>query len=701
MLLTLLTTLLMCLPVGEAQTLSSPDGNLEMAFVLSEEGSPNYTLQYKGKDVVKPSVLGYKFRGSASAKTAENYMSVSYDTLDFHSGFRLKDVRHSTFDQTWEPVWGEESRIRNHYNELAVTLEKDGIEMILRFRLFDDGLGFRYEFPQQKGLRYFTVLDELTEFSMTGDHMAWWLAGDYDTQEYNYGESRLSQVSELLPGTLVDGASQHVVSPAAVQTSLQMKTDGGLYINIHEAALVDYPAMTLILDDKDFSFKADLTPDATGYRGRLCAPCSSPWRTVMVVDDARKVLASRLILNLNEPCALDDVSWIRPVKYMGVWWEMITGMSAYAYGAGKAHGAESGNVRRYIDFAAEHGFDAVLVEGWNEGWSDWFGKQKDEVFDFVTPAPDFDIEGLNEYAHSKGISLIMHHETSSSVVNYERCIDDAFELMNKYGYDAVKTGYVGNIIPYGEHHFGQFMVNHYNRVLKKAARHRIMVNGHEAVHPTGLCRTWPHLICNESALGMEFRSKMQPHHVTILPFTRLQGGPMDFTPGIFEMDMSRLRSSSRQQIHSTLCKQLALYVTQASPLQMAGDLPEHYLQHMDAFQFIKDVALDWEKSVYLAAEPGEYVVTARQAKGSGEWFVGGVTDENAREMTVSFDFLEPGRKYVARIYKDASDADGASNTFETGSEACSRYEIVEKKVTSKTKLKLRLAPSGGFAISIK
>ena len=701
MLLTLLTTLLMCLPVGEAQTLSSPDGNLEMAFVLSEEGSPNYTLQYKGKDVVKPSVLGYKFRGSASAKTAENYMSVSYDTLDFHSGFRVKDVQRSTLDQTWKPVWGEESRIRNHYNELAVTLEKDGIEMILRFRLFDDGLGFRYEFPQQKGLRYFTVLDELTEFSMTGDHMAWWLAGDYDTQEYNYGESRLSQVRELLPGTLVYGASQHVVAPAAVQTSLQMKTDDGLYVNIHEAALVDYPAMTLILDDKDFSFKADLTPDAVGYRGRLCAPCSSPWRTVMVVDDARKVLASRLILNLNEPCALDDVSWIRPVKYMGVWWEMITGMSAYAYGAGKAHGAESGNVRRYIDFAAEHGFDAVLVEGWNEGWSDWFGKQKDEVFDFVTPAPDFDIKGINEYAHSKGISLIMHHETSSSVVNYERCIDDAFELMNKYGYDAVKTGYVGNIIPYGEHHFGQFMVNHHNRVLKKAARHRIMVNGHEAVHPTGLCRTWPHLICNESALGMEFRSKMQPHHVTILPFTRLQGGPMDFTPGIFEMDMSKLRASSRQQIHSTLCKQLALYVTQASPLQMAGDLPEHYLQHMDAFQFIKDVALDWEKSVYLAAEPGDYVVTARQAKGSGEWFVGGVTDENAREMTVSLDFLEPGKKYVARIYKDAPDADGVSNTFETGSEACSRYEIVEQKVTSKTKLRLHMAPSGGFAISIK
>ena len=552
-----------------------------------------------------------------------------------------------------------------------------------------------------KNLRYFTVLDEMTEFRMTGDHMAWWLAGDYDTQEYNYGESRLSQVRELLPETLVDGASQHVVAPTAVQTSLQMKTDGGLYVNIHEAALVDYPAMTLILNDEDFSFKADLTPDAVGFRGRLCAPCTSPWRTVMVVDDARKVLASRLILNLNEPCALEDVSWIRPVKYMGVWWEMITGMTAYACGGNKGHGAESGNVRRYIDFAAEHGFDAVLVEGWNEGWRDWFGKQKDEVFDFVTPSPDFDIEGLNEYAHSKGIRLMMHHETSSSVVNYERCIDDAFELMKKYGYDAVKTGYVGNIIPYGEHHFGQFMVNHYNRVLKKAARHKIMVNGHEAVHPTGLCRTWPHLICNESALGMEFRSKMQPHHVTILPFTRLQGGPMDFTPGIFEMDMSRLRPSSRQQIHSTLCKQLALYVTQASPLQMAGDLPEHYQKHMDAFQFIKDVALDWQRSVYLAAEPGDYVVTARQAKGSGDWFVGGVTDENAREMTVSLDFLEPGRKYVARIYKDAPDADGVSNTFETGSEACSRYEIVETKVTSKTKLKLRMAPSGGFAISIK
>lgn len=701
MLLTLLTTLLMGLPVGDAQTLSSPDGNLEMTFALSKDGSPNYALQYKGGDVVMPSVLGYKFRGRASAKMPENYMRVSYDTLDFHNGFRVKDVQRSTFDQTWNPVWGEESRIRNHYNELAVTLEKDGIDMIVRFRLFDDGLGFRYEFPEQKNLRYFVLMDELTEFRMTGDHKAWWLAGDYDTQEYNYAESRLSQVRRILPGMLLDNASQHVVGPTAVQTALQMKTDEGLYINIHEAALVNYPAMTLILNDEDFSFKADLTPDADGFRGRMCAPCTSPWRTVMVVDDARKVLSSRIILNLNEPCALEDVSWIHPVKFMGVWWEMITGMTSWAYGSSRGHGAETSNVKRYIDFAAEHGFDALLVEGWNKGWREWFGNQKDEVFDFVTPFQDFDIAGLNAYAHSKGLKLMMHHETSSSVVNYERCLDAAFELMNSYGYDAVKTGYVGNIIPYGEHHYGQFMVNHYNRVLMKAVEHKIMVNGHEAVRPTGICRTYPNLVGNESALGMEFRSQVLPAHVTILPFTRLQGGPMDFTPGIFEMDMSKLRSSSKQQIHSTLCKQLALYVTQASPIQMAGDLPENYLRHMDAFQFIKDVALDWERSVYLEAEPGDYVVTARQAKGSGEWFVGGVTDENAREMTVSLDFLEPGKKYVARIYRDAPDADGVSNTYETGSEACSRYEIIEKKVTSKTKLKLHMAPSGGFAISIK
>ena len=691
------------------KSLYSPDGCLEMSFTLSEDGTPSYALKCSGKDVVKQSALGYVLRGDASAKNPQTYMHVTYDKVDMGSGFSFVGASESTSDQVWEPVWGEESQIRNHYNELAVTLEKkdfkgkagNDVQMVIRFRLYDDGLGFRYEFPKQDKLKYFTVLDELTEFRMTGDHTAWWIAGDYDTQEYNYAQTRLSQVRETLPKMIFNNASQHVVGPTAVQTSLQMKTDDGLYINIHEAAVIDYPAMTLILDDEDMSFKADLTPDATGYRGRLCAPCRSPWRTVMVVDDARKVLASRLILNLNEPCALEDVSWIHPVKFMGVWWEMITGKRSWAYGSRLGHGAETENVKRYIDFASEHGFDALLVEGWNEGWRDWFGNQKDEVFDFVTPFPDFDLEGLNAYAHSKGIKLMMHHETSSSVVNYERHMEAAFDLMNKYGYDAVKTGYVGDIIPYGEHHYGQFMINHYNRVLKKAAEHKIMVNGHEAVRPTGICRTYPNLVGNESAMGMEFRGRVLPHHVTILPFTRLQGGPMDFTPGIFEMDMSKINPNSTQQIHSTLCKQLALYVTQASPIQMAGDVPESYIKHPEAFQFIKDVALDWQKSVYLAAEPGDYIVTARQAKGTGEWFVGGVTDENAREMTICFDFLEPGRKYVATVYSDAPDADGVNNTAETGSEACARYRIEEKKVTSKTKMKIRMAPSGGFAISIK
>ena len=692
-----------------AQTLKSPNGSLEMTFKLSDDGTPSYSLKYEGRYVVLDSKLGYVLRGDAYGNTPENYMHKKYDSVDFSSGFTLAGESSLSFDETWSPVWGEESHIRNHYNELAITLEKKNfkgkedadVQMIVRFRLYDDGLGFRYEFPAQQNLKYFTVADELTEFRMTGNHKAFWVPGDYDTQEYNYAECKLSEVRETLPKVIFSNASQYVAGPTAMQTSLQMKTEDGLYINIHEAALINYPTMTLILDDKDYSFKADLTPDAAGWRGRLCAPCTSPWRTVMVVDDARKVLASRLILNLNEPCAIEDVSWIHPVKFMGVWWEMITGKRSWAYGSRLGHGANTENVKKYIDFASEHGFDALLVEGWNEGWRDWFGNQKDEVFDFVTPFPDFDIKTLNEYAHSKGIKLMMHHETSSSVVNYERCIDNAFALMKEYGYDAVKTGYVGDIIPYEEHHYGQFMINHYNRVLRKAAEYKIMVNGHEAVRPTGLCRTYPNLVGNESAMGMEFRGRILPHHVTILPFTRLQGGPMDFTPGIFEMDMSKINPASKQQIHSTLCKQLALYVTQASPIQMAGDIPENYLKHMDAFQFIKDVVLDWEKSVYISAEPGDHVVVARKAKGSDQWFVGGVTDENAREVTVTLDFLEPGRKYEARIYADAPDASGVGNTFETGSEACLKYEITQKKVTSKTKLKLRMAPSGGFAISIR
>ena len=701
--------LLICFNLLNAQTLKSPNGSLEMTFRLSDDGTPTYSLKYEGRDVVLDSKLGYILRGDAYGNTPENYMHKKYDYVDFNSGFTLVNESSLSFDETWTPVWGEESHIRNHYNELAITLEKKNfkgkeaadVQMIVRFRLYDDGLGFRYEFPAQQNLKYFTVADELTEFRMTGDHKAFWVPGDYDTQEYNYAECKLSEVRETLPKTIFSNASQYVAGPTAMQTSLQMKTDDGLYINIHEAALVNYPTMTLILDDKDYSFKADLTPDAAGWRGRLCAPCTSPWRTIMVVDDARKVLASRLILNLNEPCALEDVSWIHPVKFMGVWWEMITGKRSWAYGSRLGHGANTENVKKYIDFASEHGFDALLVEGWNEGWRDWFGNQKDEVFDFVTPFPDFDIKALNEYAHSKGIKLMMHHETSSSVVNYERCLDNAFALMKEYGYDAVKTGYVGDIIPYGEHHYGQFMINHYNRVLKKAAEYKIMVNGHEAVRPTGLCRTYPNLVGNESAMGMEFRGRVLPHHVTILPFTRLQGGPMDFTPGIFEMDMSKINPKSKAQIHSTICKQLALYVTQASPIQMAGDIPENYQKHIDAFQFIKDVALDWEKSLYLAAEPGDYLVVARKAKGTDRWFVGGVTDEEAREMTVTFDFLEPGRKYVAKIYADAPEANGVSNTFETGSEACAKYVISEKKITSKTKIKMRMAPSGGFAISIE
>ena len=593
--------------------------------------------------------------------------------------------------------------------------------MVIRFRLYDDGLGFRYEFPEQKRLKYFVIKDELTQFAMAGDHTAWWIPGDYDTQEYNYTVSRLSEIRGLSSTKAEGNASQQTFSPTGVQTALQMKTDDGLYINIHEAAVVDYPATNLNLDDKTMTFSTWLTPDAEGWKGRVQTPARSPWRTVMVVDDARKALASRLILNLNDPCVLEDVSWIHPVKYIGVWWEMITGKTQWSYtddfptielgvsDYSKAkphgkHGANNENVRRYIDFAAEHGFDAVLVEGWNEGWEDWYGKQKDFVFDFISPYPDFDIKALNEYAHSKGVKLIMHHETSASAQNYERWIDKAYDLMNEYGYDAVKSGYVGDIIPYGEHHYSQSMINHYMLCVKKAADHHIMVNAHEAVRPTGLCRTYPNLIGNESAKGTEYRGQIMPHHVTILPFTRLQGGPMDYTPGIFEMDMSKMNPEDHQRVFSTICKQLALYVTMYSPLQMAADVPEHYEEHMDAFQFIKDVAVDWEQSRYLLAEPGDYIVIARQAKvkeagKEGDWFIGGVTDENARDLEFPLDFLEKGVKYTATIYADSPEADGIGDVKEQDS--VQTYSITTKKVNSKTTLKMHLARSGGFAIRIQ
>ena len=717
-------------PAG-AEVLKSPDGNLELRFALNDKGAPTYSLTYGGKDVILPSEMGFEIRGKRLKDTFEQQCDKVYaEPESLHDGFKVTDVKRDSLDETWEPVWGEESHIRNHYNELAVTLEQGPVNkngpkavMVIRFRLYDDGLGFRYEFPEQKRLKYFVIKDELTQFAMAGDHTAWWIPGDYDTQEYNYTVSRLSEIRGLSPSfTKAEGnASQQTFSPTGVQTALQMKTDDGLYINIHEAAVVDYPTTNLNLDDKTMTFSTWLTPDAEGWKGRVQTPARSPWRTVMVVDDARKALASRLILNLNDPCVLEDVSWIHPVKYIGVWWEMITGKTQWSYtndfptielgvsDYSKAkphgkHGANNENVRRYIDFAAEHGFDAVLVEGWNEGWEDWYGKQKDFVFDFISPYPDFDIKALNEYAHSKGVKLIMHHETSASAQNYERWIDKAYDLMNEYGYDAVKSGYVGDIIPYGEHHYSQSMINHYMLCVKKAADHHIMVNAHEAVRPTGLCRTYPNLIGNESAKGTEYRGQIMPHHVTILPFTRLQGGPMDYTPGIFEMDMSKMNPEDHQRVFSTICKQLALYVTMYSPLQMAADVPEHYEEHMDAFQFIKDVAVDWEQSRYLLAEPGDYIVIARQAKvkeagKEGDWFVGGVTDENARDLEFPLDFLDKGVKYTATIYADTPEADGIGDV--KVQDSVQTYSITTKKVNSKTTLKMHLARSGGFAIRIQ
>lgn len=688
------------------ETQTSPDGNIQLTFDL-KDGVPYYSLSYKGQEVIKPSRLGLEL----------------VDDYSLTDNFSTGKIERSTFDETWTPVWGESSTIRNHYNEMAVTLtqqqnDKKATEyggnpryITLRFRVYDDGIGFRYEFPEQRDLIYFVIKDEITEFAMTGDHTAYWIPGDYDTQEYDYTVSRLSEIRANMEGAITPNSSQTSFSPTGVQTSLQLKTDDGLYINIHEAALVDYSCMHLELDDKNMVFRAWLTPDAKGNKCYMQAPCHTPWRTVMVSDDARDILASNLILNLNDPCVLDDTSWIKPVKYIGVWWEMITGKSTWAYTDLPAvqldridystlrpngkHAANNENVKRYIDFAAEHGFSQVLVEGWNTGWEDWIGKTKDYVFDFVTPYPDFDIKMLNEYAHSKGVRLMMHHETSGSTRNYERHMEAAYTLMNQYGYNSVKSGYVGDILPRGEYHYGQWSNNHYLYAVKEAAKHHIMVNAHEAVRPTGLCRTYPNLIGNESARGTEYQAfgGSKPHHVTILPFTRLQGGPMDYTPGIFCMDISKINPNNPSHCNSTLCNQLALYVTMYSPLQMAADLPENYERYMDAFQFIKDVAIDWDESRYLAAEPGDYIVAARKAKGSDQWFVGGVTDENKREMKVSFDFLDPDVRYVATLYADAPDAD-----YETNPEA---YKITRGIVTAKSNITIDMARGGGFAISIK
>ena len=688
-----------------AQTIKSPDGKVNLTFSLTGNGVPTYSMTYKNKAVIKPSHLGLELAKNKHA-------SKGIHETDLMDGFTVADTKTSTFDETWKPVWGETSTIRNNYNEMAVTLNQasSNRNIIIRFRVYDYGMGLRYEFPQQKDLNYFIIKDEHTQFAMAGDHKAWWLPGDYDTQEYETVTSKLSQIRGLMKSAVTENSSQTTFSPTGVQTALQMKTDDGLYINIHEAACVDYSTMSLNLDDKNMVFESWLTPDAEGLKGYMQTPCKSPWRTVMVSDDARDMLSCKLTLNLNEPCALSDVSWIHPVKYCGVWWEMIVGRNSWSYTndlpsvrlgvtdyskckPNGTHGANNTEVKKYIDFAAKNGLDEVLVEGWNEGWEDWAGNSKFDVFDFVTPYPDFDIKMLNDYAHSKGVKLLMHHETSSSAINYERHMEDAFNLMNKYGYDAVKTGYVGDIIPRGEHHYGQFMNNHYLYNVKMAAKHHIMVNAHEATRPTGLCRTYPNLVGNESARGTEYEAfgGSNPDHTVILPFTRLQGGPMDYTPGIFETQL-KTWSKNTSYVHTTLCGQLALYLVMYSPLQMAADLPEHYEKYDDAFQFIRDVAADWSESKYLEAEPGDYITVARKAKGTDNWFIGGKCDENGHKSTIKLDFLEKGKKYACTVYADAKNADYEKNP--------KAYVITKKTVKKGDVLKIDEARGGGFAVSV-
>ena len=702
----LLGALLLLPLLAMAGEVKSPNGNIAVKFSL-DNGRPMYEMSYKGKTVVKPSHLGLELAKDKHASKGLNETSLM-------DGFELESEQQTTHDDTWRPVWGETATIRNHYNELAANLVQPATKrrIVIRFRVYDDGIGLRYEFPQQPELVYFLIKEEKTEFAMTGDHKAFWLPGDYDTQEYETVISKLSEIRSRMAGAITGNSSQTTFSPTGVQTSLQLKSDDGLYINIHEAACINYATMHLDLNDQTMVFTSHLTPDATGLKGCMQTPCQSPWRTVMVSDDARDILASNLILNLNEPCALDDTSWIHPTKYCGVWWEMIVGKSNWHYTddfpsiyldqidwqSVKPHGRHAANnakVKRYIDFAAANGLDEVLVEGWNVGWEDWADRWKRDVFDFVTPYPDFDIAMLNEYAHSKGVKLMMHHETSSSVTNYERHMEAAYQLMNKYGYDAVKSGYVGDIIPRGDHHYSQSMNNHYLYAVQQAAKHHIMVNAHEAVRPTGLCRTYPNLVGNESARGTEYEAfgGSEPYHTVILPFTRLQGGPMDYTPGIFETQLSTW-SSNTSYVHTTLCGQLALYVTMYSPLQMAADLPEHYEREdlAPAFQFIRDVACDWDDSRYLEAEPAEYITVARKAKGTANWFIGGKCAAQPRQSVVKLDFLEKGRKYDCTIYADAPTAD-----YETNPKA---YVITKRTVKAGDVLKLKQARGGGFAVSL-
>lgn len=678
-----------------AEVLKSPNGNLVLHFDL-KDGIPYYKVEYKNMAVINESSLGLELKDAPAL-------------LD---GFELVEAQRGTFDETWEPVWGEWKSIRNHYNEMAITLKQSSTDrsILIRFRAFNDGVGFRYEFPEQDNLNYFVIAEERTRFAMTGDHIAFWIPGDYDTQEYDYTTSRLSEIRGLMKSAITPNASQTPFSETGVQTALMLKTDQGLYINLHEAALIGYSCMHLDLDDKNMVFESHLTPDAQGNKGYLQTPFETPWRTIIVSDRAAGILESNITLNLNEPTKYEDTSWIKPVKYIGVWWEMITGKSSWAYSdltsvklgltdyskvqPNGRHAANNEHVKTYIDFAAEHGFDAVLVEGWNVGWEDWFGKSKDYVFDFITPYPDFDVKMLNNYAASKGVRLMMHHETSSSVRNYERHLDRAYQFMVDNGYNSVKSGYVGDIIPRGEHHYGQWMVDHYVYAIEKAAEYKIAVNAHEAVRPTGLSRTYPNLLANESARGTEYESfgGSKPDHTTIIPFTRLIGGPMDYTPGIFVTDISKLNPDNDSWVRTTIARQLALYVTMYSPLQMAADLPEHYNQFLDAFQFIKDVAVDWDDTKVLEAEPGDYITIARKAKGSANWFIGSTVDENGYTSRISFDFLDRDKSYVATIYADAKDAHYKNNP--------QAYKIRKVIVNSKSKLKQLCAPGGGYAISV-
>lgn len=683
---------------ASAQEFQSPNGNFKMSFSLGNDGTPMYQLFFKNKEVIRKSKLG---------------LELQKDKKSLLNDFKVIDTKESTFNQTWKTVWGEETQIQNYYNELAVTLKQNETdrEIIVRFRLFNEGLGFRYEFPQQKNLIYFVIKEERTEFAMTGNHTAFWIPGDYDTQEYDYTESKLSEIRSLFKSAVSENASQKQFSDTGVQTSLMMKTTDGLYINIHEAALINYSCMHLNLDDKNFVFQSHLTPDAKGNKGHIQAPSVSPWRTIIVSNDAREVLASRMTLNLNEPCKIENTAWIKPVKYVGVWWEMITGKSSWAYTddlpsvqlgvtdytkvkQSAKHAANTKHVKEYIDFAALHGFDAVLVEGWNEGWEDWFGKEKDYVFDFISAYPDFDVKGIHDYSKSKGIKMIMHHETSGATRNYERHLDVAYQFMKDNGYKAVKSGYVGNILPLGEHHYSQSILNHYQYCIEKAVDYEIMVNAHEAVRPTGICRTYPNLIGNESARGTEFQAfgGSKANHTTVLPFTRLMGGPMDYTPGIFEMDIAKLNPGNNSHCNTTIANQLGLYVVMYSPLQMAADLPENYNRFLDAFQFIKDVPVEWSTSKYVEAEPGYYITTARKDKNSNNWFVGNVNGLNARTSTISLDFLEKGKKYEATIYADANNAH-----YKTNPQA---YKITKQIVTHKSKLKMTTASGGGYGISI-